>query len=280
MSRRSGSLLRIVCGVAAASALTVVPSGQDLKRPGPGVRNAHGLAFDGQVVLLFGGADEGAVRGDSWGWTGSAWRQFDVPGPAARTFPVMVAAEPGEVYLFGGRRMLFGQTLDRAQFLDDFWRWDGARWSSISAVGPPARAEAAAAWDAGRRKLVLFGGYTVTDGTVVPLGDTWEYSDGRWTDVSASGPSARHGASAAYDATTRQVVVYGGNGPSNETWAWNGSRWRRLNLETAARYNSAMMAGGLDTPIARRAGNVSLVSALRRGTTQRWRSTLVGSVSC
>jgi len=52
-----------------------------------------------------------------------------------------------------------------------------------------------------------------------------------WTRVSSTGPSARFGAGIAYDMKHGEVVLFGGvdstNRKLNDTWLWNGERWRR-----------------------------------------------------
>jgi hypothetical protein len=236
---------RLLLGIfVAALAAGLPPPVGSQRADGPGVRNAHGLAFDGQLTVLFGGADAAAVRGDTWGWDGSAWTRLQTAGPSPRTFPVMAAGDAGEVHLFGGRRVLFGRDLDPSQFLADLWRWTGHDWVRIDADGPAGRAEAAAAWDPRRRRLVVFGGYTVREGVVHRLGDTWEFGDGRWHERTAAGPSARNGAVAAFDHALGEVVLFGGSGAVNDTWAWNGERWRRLEAGAPpGRYNAAMASG-------------------------------------
>lgn len=193
---------------------------------GPGARNAHGLAFDGRVALLFGGATDREVRGDTWGWDGRRWWRFDVGGPSPRTFPVMVAAGTGDAYLFGGRRVLFGTSIEPSQLVGDLWLWRRGLWTRVDVPGPEPRAEAAGAWDPRRRRLVVFGGYTVAEGAVRPLADTWEFGDGQWTRFDVEGPGARHGAGMAFDHASAEVVLFGGNGGRTDQWAWNGRRWR------------------------------------------------------
>lgn len=220
-----------------------------------GVRNAHGLAFDGRVTLLFGGADDRQVRADTWGWDGRTWQRLAAHGPAPRTFPVMVSGPPGRVYLFGGRRVLFGAALEPSQFLDDLWRWDGRQWERVRGTGPSPRAEAAGAWDPERRRLVVFGGYTAGAGGVTRLGDTWEYGDDGWHHHEVDAPPATHGSIAAYDSEAREVVLFGGHGGRNETWTWNGARWRRVDgVAPPGRYNAAATTGGADTSIVRFGG--------------------------
>lgn len=204
-----------------------------------GVRNAHGLAFDGRQIVLFGGADAAQVRGDTWGWDGCAWHLLASQGPDPRTFPLMVSDGHDRIYLYGGRRVLFGHSLEPSQLLRDLWQWNGRRWARLSDDGPSARAEAAGAWDPVRRRLLVFGGYTIRNGVVQAMGDTWEFGEGRWVHHEVSGPAARHGATAAFDPVSQEVVLFGGNGAMSDTWLWNGARWRRGNGESPGRYNAA-----------------------------------------
>ncbi len=50
----------------------------------------------------------------------------------------------------------------------------------------PGRASHAMAYDSTRQKTLLFGGYYLSD-----LGDTWEWDGSAWTQMAATGPSAR-----------------------------------------------------------------------------------------
>lgn len=239
--------------LALCTALAAQPAGPTHAPSGPGVRNAHGLAFDGQHTVLFGGATERAVVADTWGWDGHAWRLLASTGPAGRTFPVMVSAPGAGAVLFGGRRVLFGTGVRASEFLDDLWTWTGQAWSpaSPSASAPPGRAEAAGAWDPRRRRLVIFGGYTAREGEIDLLGDTWEFGDGRWHQfVPSVAPSPRHGAAAWFDEALAEVVLFGGNGASAEMWSWNGTRWRRRgDADMPGRYNIAVSAGEADLPV-------------------------------
>ncbi|MFN8061583.1 MAG: hypothetical protein U0Q12_20660 [Vicinamibacterales bacterium] len=246
------------CAVVAVLCATLAPRQVEPTTPsrGPGVRNAHGLAFDGRLTVLFGGASERAVVGDTWGWNGRSWQLLCGTGPASRTFPVMVGV-PGEgVLLFGGRRVLFGAGLEPSQFLADLWSWDGRTWRALAATGPSGRAEAAGAWDSKRRRLVVFGGYAARDGDIARLGDTWEFGEGRWQQLAPEiAPAPRHGAAAWYDSGLGEVVLFGGNGASGESWSWNGTRWRRLDdRDVPGRYNAAVSAGGERLPVLRFGG--------------------------
>ncbi len=123
----------------------------------------------------------------------------------------------------------------------------GLNWTrQAPASSPPARSNAAIAYDAATGTVVLFGGFTRAAGGTVTFGDTWTWDGSTWTKQSpASSPPARGAASMAYDAATGTVVLFGGsgaNGPFSDTWTWDGSTWTKQNPAThpGALFLSAM----------------------------------------
>ncbi|MGE0128996.1 MAG: kelch repeat-containing protein [Blastocatellales bacterium] len=210
------------------------------------VRNAHAMVYDSArgKVVLFGGADAERVCGDTWEWDGRRWRQVSSGGPAPRTFPAMAYdSVRGVTLLFGGNRALFGKTDNAANFLNDLWQWDGKQWKELRAVSPAPRAEAALAFDSRRARAILFGGYHQVNGERRRLGDTWEWDGARWTQASATGPSARNGVAMVYDRGRDRVALFGGNlmnGGGTETWEWDGHAWRRIEVMTEGRFNPAL----------------------------------------
>lgn len=211
------------------------------------MRNAHAMAYDGvnSRVLLFGGADEKKVSGETWTWTGKNWRLVSTKGPAPRTFASMAYDSfRKRVVLFGGNRVLFGKTPSDNHFLDDTWEWDGTRWTLMNVPGPPARAEAAMTYDSKRGRMVLFGGYTRSDQERQFLGDTWEWDGVSWAKASDQGPSPRNGSAMAFDVARARVVLFGGSSRgivSGETWEWDGQHWlENRGAVTEGRFNSTM----------------------------------------
>ena len=213
--------------------------------PDPGVRNAHGATYDlrDSSLVLFGGANAAEVRGDTWRWKHGTWRLMTSAGPGPRTFPTMAYdSARGEIVLFGGNRVLFGDSTHTAVMLGDTWVLRGDAWCARTANGPPPRAEAAMAYDPLRRRTVLFGGRYESGGETIRLGDAWEWDGSSWIRVSTDGPSARSGATMAYDPGRRAVVLFGGSGgPRGDTWSWNGRAWASVPIPPApGRFNAVM----------------------------------------
>ena len=96
----------------------------------------------------------------------------------------------------------------------------------------------AMAFDAGRSRLVLFGGGPGAQGQVIRPGKTWEWNGSRWevTVAAEGGPGGRAAHGMGYDATTQRVFLYGGvrdtayntpGVPLCDTWLYNGRQWAR-----------------------------------------------------
>ena len=51
-----------------------------------------------------------------------------------------------------------------------------------------------------------------------------------WTQVAAQGPSAREGASLAYDSARGRTVLFGGNESLSDTWEFDGTSWTQVQV--------------------------------------------------
>jgi Galactose oxidase, central domain len=111
-------------------------------------------------------------------------------------------------------------------------------WEELSptAPAPPPRSAAAVAYDPLLHSVVLFGGYFVQ---VEAAGDTWEFTNGAWTDVTPSdgnSPSPRWSATITYDAAIGALVLFGGRNTEqffNDTWIFDASGWHQVSTPTA-----------------------------------------------
>jgi hypothetical protein len=262
------------------SALTWVISGA-VDNPPPLVNASMVYDSDNGTVVVFGGqTDSGSLSNDTWVWNGSTWARFPgsrIQAPPARQLAAM-AFDPilHQLILFGGETATDQPLGDTWAWNGASW------YQITAAVlqPPPARFGAAMAFDAGGQ-LVLFGGTgstnppqaavdpattttttspPVTSGTTtsteaaslstapatagppVSLSDTWVWNGADWAPAAGPGPSARSDAAMAYDSTTGQTVLFGGqtdpagSSPSHllsDTWTWNGSRWSKPKPKTS-----------------------------------------------
>ncbi len=119
-------------------------------------------------------------------------------------------------------------------------------WTQRSpAATPGTLSDAATAYDASTDQLVLFGGIVDADGDLSDA--TWVWDGTTWTEQNpATSPPAVADASMAYDASTGQIVLFGGADDSGDvfgdTWTWDGTTWTEQSPATSppARTQAAM----------------------------------------
>ncbi len=139
----------------------------------------------GSSVVMFGGLNLGPpgvfsqfnVLDDTWIWNGTDWTQLSLSlAPPAR-YGASMAYDP-----VGGKAVLFGGRNAAGLLLSDTWLFAPHRlcskcttflaWSQVDpATSPPARAEAAMAFDARLQRIILTAG---TNGSGA-LNDTWRF---------------------------------------------------------------------------------------------------------
>ena len=175
-----------------------------------------------------GGVGAGAL-GDTWIWDG-VWRA-GVSGPTPIRWGATMAydAKRDQIVLFGGCGQ--GGVLPLcAGPLADTWIWQNHTWSHATPVtSPPARANAAMAYDAARERVVLYGG---VDNVTANREDMWTWDGTTWTPSTGPTPPGRSSAAISYDYVRQQIVLFGGTTgvvPSamayNDTWIWDGQAW-------------------------------------------------------
>jgi hypothetical protein len=234
---------------------------------GPPARTGATAVYDAARggVVLFGGlgcptgagatgtvADGVSTKfcGDTWVLGSSGWSRLSGVGPPARAGATAVYdAARGGVVLFGGSGCpsdggVTGTAADGVltTYCGDTWVLGAKGWSRLSGVGPSARTDASAVYDAARNQVVLFGGSGCpTDGGVTGTAvdgvsttscvDTWVLGATGWSRLSGAGPPARFFTSMAYDAARGQVVIFGGLGSSGllgDTWVLGLKGWSQL----------------------------------------------------
>jgi hypothetical protein len=162
------------------------------------------------------------------------------PNPPARYLSSM-AFDPatGYVLLFGG----YGELgLGPWVFFQDTWSFSAGHWTELVAntsctatTCPSPRAGAMLAYDASEHGMILFGGYTYTPSyEYLAFSDTWLFSGGHWTNLSASSgtpPSPRFDGSMVWDSYDNYVLLFGGMISSlvsyGDTWKFTGT-WTNI----------------------------------------------------
>lgn len=208
----------------------------------PPARGSAGIAYDRATgtVVLFGGIDNsnnGSVFGDTWTWDRVTWtQQFPPVSPAPRVARGSMAYDQvsESVVLFGG------EGADNGDYggtpFGDTWQWNGPAktWTQVFPPSSPSPRLGALTYDAGAKRVVLFGGDNGGgDCCRINYNDTWTWDGSNWTQqFPAASPSARTDAAIAFDPSLGQVVIFGGSSTTaeglNDTWAWNGTVWHQL----------------------------------------------------
>lgn len=203
----------------------------------PPARSGHALIYHGarQRIMVHGGRGSAGELADTWEWNGSVWSPLVLPAgalvPSARSSHAMAYdSDRQRAVLFGG--------VGPGGRLADTWELGTGSWSQRTTagtgIGPSARGGHRMAYDAARRKVVLFGGSP--DG-LLSLADTWEWDGAGWTDrtppVTVVGPQPRFNHTLTYDARRQRVVLLGGlvtlNSAIADAWEWDGTVWTRIN---------------------------------------------------
>lgn len=120
------------------------------------------------------------------------------------------------------------------------WTFASGGWTRLApARSPSARGYSQLSYDPANGHVVLFGGMSgcsMYTATCPALGDTWVFSNGTWTNLSAklpTAPPARYAGAMACSGGTPQCVLFGGLGTSgnpvyNATWGFTRGAWTNL----------------------------------------------------
>jgi MYXO-CTERM domain-containing protein len=198
----------------------------------PSARSQHSMVFEKSLnkVLLFGGGRSTPTSADGSGVTlslGDTW-EFD---PVAKTWASRtVTASPSvrndsalvwdlarnKAVLFGGLQVdLTGAAGVPKQ---DIWEWDSTAgtWSERTVAGgkPSQRYGHAMAFDGTRSKVLVFGGWDMSNGAVKNDLWEWEPTTGAWTQrltgSEVGAPAGRMYASMVADDLRDRMVIVGG----------------------------------------------------------------------
>jgi hypothetical protein len=191
------------------------PYGPTVATPAEGESDHLNLSFPYSAVLPDGG--------DASGWLS----QTSIVWETTRDRAVLFGGEAPD----GGRSAVTWATTVAQHDDGGFF----ARFEPVAVdAGPPARAGHALVFDFARGEVLLFGGAGADGGL---LADTWAFRDDRWQPRATTGPSPRRYSAVAFFGGTDEVLLQGGQtatGTADDTWAWDGVRWRALDAGVLA----------------------------------------------
>lgn len=154
----------------------------------PPARHNASLTTRGTDVVLFGGADQGGTRTDTWVLSASGWQELAVAAPATDTSGGVIVALGDTVYLQTG---VSNQTLQLGP----------TEWTSVSAINPPGPRQ-------GHRAVVVddaaifFGGAFGQDAVA-----TQRFVPDAFAVVNATTLPTQPGTQLAFDAVLQTVVA-------------------------------------------------------------------------
>ena len=187
----------------------------------PSARMDHALAHDdirGRTVLF--GGYSGSFLSDTWEWDGAAWSLLTpATNPAPRVHHAMAYdSTRGVVILVGGDANIF------YSWRSDHWEWNGLNWTLRASQQPPLeRMGHGIAFDSGRQRMVLFGGWARYGLDSRYPSDTWEWDGNAWSRQALRTNPDGEIADLTFDWARQQVVGF--SLYWREAWAWDGAQW-------------------------------------------------------
>lgn len=181
--------------------------------------------------------------------------------PAARAHHQLVYHGGEErAYLIGGST----PHGDGYHYFDDVWARDADGWVR-SAPLPFPRSSHAVVYDAGRDRLVLFGGGFAR--AVRAEGVLWERGDDGWRVLGGHLDAGRNEPGMCYDRRRDRIVVFGGWDASStyrgDTWEWTGGVLERVDSPPTSEDDSERPTGSLTSRPVPRAGHAFLYDPVR-----------------
>jgi cysteine-rich repeat protein len=183
----------------------------------PPARTNHAMTYDAKRgrVIVFGGFDGTYpvpnVLTDTWELDGTTWTQVQTaatPSPARSYMAMAYDPVRNVTVLYGGG----SGDLPRTRY-NDTWEYDGTNWVQRTlTTNGFARDTHTMAFDAGRGKIIVHGGFRIAGPSSGPSSDTWQLDATGWTAVTGTAlATTRREHVMAYDAFRNKLVVFGGS---------------------------------------------------------------------
>lgn len=213
-------------------------------------------SFNRRNVLVGYSSSRSNPGPQTWFWDGTTWAQFTASNPNISSgFSLAYDESSHDVIVFGG----VYSSGSWQQLSDDTWAFNGSTWewlggssppipagpiaaasASSTFLSPPARTQAAMAWDRARQQIVLFSGYNYVLSPESWLTDTWVWIDrtSGWQQQSNgnSPPPNWGGYQAAPFLLGGYLLAVGspvgpGMNMKMETWKRDGANWTLVDAQ-------------------------------------------------
>ena len=187
----------------------------------PTARTSSAMVYDEEraEVLLYGGETSVGPSSETWAFNGTTWsKKAPALAPPARVnHSLAYDAIRKRVVLAGG-----DGDFD-APPVTNTWEWDGTTWANRTPTsGPTGRNNSAMTFDAGRARIVLYGG---SDYAGRASSDTWEWNGSAWSAAAPpQSPGDMQEFAFATDPVGRRGVIHGGQ-TDLQTWTWSSAGW-------------------------------------------------------
>lgn len=232
----------------------------------PPARELEVMAWDAadNEIVMFGGGNWGGnytARSDTWTFAGGQWTEWNVSTHPPPLWGAMMAYDAKDRYV-----VLFGGSTPRYPLFEDLtWIWSNGTWTNITSTAgtpPMSRWLGGMAYDAADQYVVLFGG----EGLFGYFNDTWEFSAGKWTNLTSSlrspSPGPRSDVGAVYDPNASCVLLNSGTSGGaaiNESWCYSDLNWTEYNVSVGSSGYAAASLAYLPaySEVARWGGNFS-----------------------
>jgi len=156
---------------------------------GPSQRDQVAMATLGGIALLYGGHDPNIgdypAYEDTWLWDGMSWTAWSTTTIPGAVYGASIGSLGGQIILTNG----LGMTC----CLTETFLWNGSAWSRSSTTTMPGSLFLTSSATLGNH-LFQFGGL---DQNSTPTSTTWQWDGSNWTQLPATGPTARYGAAMA-----------------------------------------------------------------------------------
>ena len=205
----------------------------------PPARAHHSLVYNdsAKTVWLFGGStplnggSSFKTYNDIWSFDGSGWILKGNAGDERSSMSLAYDTKRNRLYSFGGYTGDRGSRSEFRVFENNDAMAIG--WKNLTEIPGIAAAEAGFVYDAGRDRLVVFGGSSAP-GKV--NNETWEWDGSSWKKFDGKVPEGRQAFVMVYDEARKKTVLFGGMGQNpqtmyGDTWEFDGKSWQKV-LET------------------------------------------------